>query len=382
MQIPVRLTVLLRPSVAPGVLLGVGFSTLVFSATPFLLDLVADEYDLGLTAASLVGVAQLGGFVLGTWGAGRWLRPRRRVFVLALVMAITVNLLSSTLPPFVLLLSLRLLSGLCLGLITWFAWVQVFGDRQGMADVAVVGPLVGVVTGPLIALFAVRGGATGVFALLGVAAFVPVFFNRGTGASHIVQPRGPRSTPVPAAMVLLGALATFTLGGSAVFQYTVVVGTDDVGLSTTGVAGLFSLNAAASVPAARWPWRRGLPGLWIALTGLCAFVVMSGRGPVLFGLAIIVWGFAFWMAIPGVFTVLAERSANPSDRAGDAQAVMAAGRVLGPFIGGLVIDELGTTWLGVLGGGTMILAGAAVFTVRTAVRPRDAQGAPTEVPAD
>ena len=374
MPVPVRLAVLLRPSVAPGVLLAVGFSTLVLSATPFLLDLVADEYQLGLTTASLIGVTQLGGFVVGSWGAGRWLAPRRRVFVAALLVAVAVNLLSSLLPPFLLLLGFRMLSGLTLGLITWFAWVQVFGDQKGMADIAVVGPVIGIATGPLIATFAVRGGAASVFALLGTIAVVPLLFNRGTGASDRVQPPGERSTPVPAAMVLLAALALFSLGGSAVFSYTVVVGTGEVGLSTGTVAVMFSLNAIASIPAARWPWQRGRPGPWMALTALCAFSVMSGAGPVVFGLALAAWGFGFWMAIPGAFSALAERSANPADRAGDAQAVMAGGRVVGPLAGGAVIDALGSTWLGVLGGGAMLVSAAIVFAVRTTVAPRQVEG--------
>lgn len=376
MQIPIRLAVLLRPSVAPGVLLGVGFTALVFSATPFLFDLVEEEYEIGLTAASLIGVAQLGGFLLGSWGSGRWLRPRRRVFIAALFVAIAVNLFSSLLPSFAVLVSLRLLSGLALGVITWFAWVQVFGDDKGMADIAVISPLAGAVSGPLIAVFAVGGGASAVFALLGTMAVVPALFNRGTGASDRVQPRTRSSTPVPAAVVLLAALGLFTLGGSAVFQYTVVVGTGEVGLSTGAVAGLFSLNAVASIPAAKWPWRRGIPGLWMALTGLCAFFVMSGGGQIVFGLALTVWGFGFWMAIPGAFKALAERSANPSDRAGDAQAVMAAGRVVGPFVGGAIIDGLGTSWLGLLGGGLMVLAAGAVFAVRTQVAPRQPGGLP------
>ncbi len=365
------MAVLLRPSVAPGVLLGVGFSTLVLSATPFLLDLVADEYQLALTAASLIGVAQLGGFVLGSWGAGRWLSPRRRVFVAALLVAVGVNLLSSTLPPFPVLLGLRFASGLGLGLITWFAWVQVFGDQKGMADIAVVGPLMGITTGPLIAAFAVRGGATSVFALLGTVAIIPLLFNRGTGATDRVQPRSPRSKPVPAATVLLAALGLFSLGGSAVFSYTVVVGTDEVGLSTGTVAAIFSLNALSGIPAAKWPWRRGIPGPWMALTALCAVAAMSGAGPIVFASTLACWGFGFWMAIPGAFAALAERSANPADRAGDAQAVMAGGRVVGPLAGGAVIDGLGSVWLGLLGGGAMLVAATAVFAVRTAVAPRE-----------
>jgi DHA1 family inner membrane transport protein len=77
----------------------------------------------------------------------------------------------------------------------------------------------------------------------------------------------------------------------------------------------------------------------------------------------VLWGFAFWMAVPGVFGALADRSANPADRAGDAQAVMAGGRVIGPLVGGVILDVVGTPWLGVVGGGLIIAAGLVVLTV-------------------
>ena len=373
MQVPVRLTVLLRPTIAPGVLLAVAFSTLVLSATPFVLDLVVDEYAIGLTVASLIGVAQLGGFMLGSWGAGRWLRPRRRIFVAAMVVAIVANGASVLLPPYALLVALRFASGLSLGTISWFAWVQVFGDKRGMADVAVMGPLAGVLSAPIIGVCVVQGGAPAVFGLLAAVACVPLLLNRGTGVADQVTARTGRSKPVPAAAVMLAALALFGLGGSSVFQYAVVVGTangsDGVGLDTGTMATLFSANALVSIPAAKWPWSRGLPGPWMAVTAVCALTLMTADVPFLFGAAIVVWGFAFWMAIPGVFTALAERSANPADRAGDAQTVMAAGRIVGPFLGGAVIDGLGQTWLGFIGGGLMLAAGVAVFTVRTTVAP-------------
>ena len=246
-----------------------------------------------------------------------------------------------------------------------------FGDDEGMADIAVAGPLAGVVASPLIAVFAVRGGASGVFVVLASAATIPLMRNRGTGASDRVAPRSPRSRPVRAAIIILAALGIFTLGGSAVFQLTVVVGTSELGLSTGTIAAIFTCNAVASIPASRWPWRRGIPGPWMAATGACAVVAMVTDSALVFAAALTLWGFGFWMAIPGAFTALAERSANPSDRAGDAQAIMAGGRVLGPFVGGAVIDNLGTPWVGVVGGGMMIAAGAAVFAVRAGVPPRE-----------
>jgi DHA1 family inner membrane transport protein len=71
------------------------------------------------------------------------------------------------------------------------------------------------------------------------------------------------------------------------------------------------------------------------------------------------------MATPAVFRVLATRSQYPEERAGDAQAVMAAGRAAGPFLGGVLIDGPGSTVLGLVGSALMLIAAAGVFTVRT-----------------
>ncbi len=363
MQVPIRLVALIRPSVAPGVLLAVGFSTVVLGATPFLLDLVVDAYDIGLVAASLIGVAQLSGFVAGSWASGRWLTPRRRVFIAALGLALVANLGSAALPPFPLLVGLRFVSGVSLGMITWFAWVQVFGEQKGMGDIAVMGPVAGIISAPLIASFAI-GGASDVFMLLAVLAVAPLLFNRGTGATDRVPPRSNRSKPVPEALAVLVALGLFTLGSSSVFQYAVVLGTEQAGLTVSTVALVFSANAVAGIPGAKWPWRRGLPGIWIALTGGCAVAMTLASDRLLFAAVIVLWGFSFWMGIPGVFSVLAERSKHPSDRAGDAQALMAGGRIFGPLLGALVLEGIGATALGAFGGGLMISAGVVIIAIQ------------------
>ncbi len=363
MQIPIRLVSLLRPSVPPGVLMAVGFSAVVLGSTPFLLDMMVTEYGISLIWASMIGVAQLSGFVVGSWGSGRWLQPRRRVFVAALCLAIVANLGSALLPPFPLLVALRFASGLSLGLVTWFGWVQVFGEEKGMGDIAVMGPITGIVAAPLIATFAV-GGPTQVFMLLAVLAVAPLLFNEGTGATKQIPKKPSRSKPIPEATAILAALALFTLGGSSVFQYAVVLGTGRPGLSISTIALVFSANAIAGIPGAKWPWRRGQSGAWMAATGCCAIAMVNATSGPLFAAVVILWGFAFWMGIPGVFTVLAERSLNPADRAGDAQAIMATGRIFGPLLGGLLLEAAGQQALGFVGGGLMIGGGVIVLAVQ------------------
>ncbi|MEM8925852.1 MAG: MFS transporter [Actinomycetota bacterium] len=371
MQIPLRVIVLLRPSVAPGILLAVGFSTLAIVTTPFVIGPVADHYGVPLASASLIGVAQLSGFVIGSWGSGRWLRPRRRVFVAALALAVGANLASALLPVFPVLIALRFASGLALGLISWFAWVQVFGEEKGTSDVAVMGPVAGIISGPLIAVFA-PGGADTLFAMLGAIAVVPLLFNAGTGAADRVPVRSARSKPVPAASLILIALGLFTLGGSSVFTFVVVLGGERAGLTVSTLALLFSINSVAAVPATKWPWRRGWPAPYMLGTTACALLVTNATARPLFAAAVVCWGFFFWMAVPGVFAALAARSANPADRAGDAQAIMAGGRVIGPFLGGFVLDTFGSAALGLVGATIMITAASVVFAVRSMVSPTDA----------
>lgn len=369
MQTPVRLVALLKPSVTIGVLLAVGYSTVVFMSTPFLLPEIASHYGISLGAASLIGVTQLGGFVVGTWGAGRRLQPRTRVFTAALMSAAVANVASATLPMFAVLVALRLVHGLTIGVLTWFGWVQAFGDDQRMGDVAVIGPMVGIVAAPLISILTDAGGASALFLVLGAIAIVPLLLVPDEDAAIELPDRLTGHPAVPAARTLLVCLTLFSLGGSSVFQYAVVLGTSSPGLSATTVAIGFSLNAVASIPSARWRRSRGVPSIWMAATAVAALALATTSTGWLFISIITLWGFAFWMAVPAVFSLLVSRSRYPEERAGDAQAMLAIGRVGGPLLGGVLIDGPGTTTLGVVACAIIFVAAAGVFTVRTVASP-------------
>ena len=368
MQIPVRLVYLLRPTVKVGILLAVGFSVLAFVSTPFLLPEIADYYGISLGLASMIGVFQLGGFVIASWGAGRWLQPREPVFVVALLASAAANLASAALPALALLVLLRLVNGVALGLLAWYGWVQAFGDDRRMGDVAVAGPVVGVVAAPLVSTLLEAGGMRLVFAVLAGVSLVPLAFGYRSEVRELPRKRAHHRA-VPAARVLLWCLALFTLGGSAVFIYAVVLGTGDPGLSVLMVAAGFSLNAVVAVPAARMRAARKIPSVWMAATAVCAIVVATADWPWLFLGAIVVWGFFFWAAIPGVFEVLASRSLYPEERVGDAQALMAVGRAGGPLLGGLLIDSAGAAVLGIVGSSLMLVAAIGVFSTKVLAQP-------------
>ena len=162
--------------------------------------------------------------------------------------------------------------------------------------------------------------------------------------------------------VLLAALLVLSIGGSAVFIFTSAAAQDIHGLSPITMSWALSLNAIAGVAATRRTAHRRTAGLWLVATAVSALVVGLVDSAPLFFLALTVWGFAFWMAVPAIFKLLAERSLNPSERMGDAQASMAAGRVLGPIVGGLALGAGQFGRLSIVGS-AVILAAAGVVAV-------------------
>lgn len=359
LQAPVRLVVALRPNIPAGVFTATAVSTVVFSATPFLIPAIAADRGLDVGLVGIISTAQLGGFVLATTFAPRRFRPRRRMMVTAIVLGVLANLLSAAAPTFSVLVGARFVSGLSLGLIAWIAWAEVFGDNERVGDVAIIGPIIGTVASPIVALLADRSGPDWLFVVLAALYLVPAVFTRGMRLEAAKRPRRQRHRPTRAAFAILVALGLITFGGSAAFIYIGAIGTELVGLSPFVVSLAFSANAIAGLPSARYRGLRPLAGLWLSVTGLSALMVCTVHEPPVFWTFMIAWGFAFWMGIPGAFALLAERSNYPDERAGDAQAVMASGRVFGPLVGG-ALYEIGPEMLGI-GAGAVMLSGAAIL---------------------
>lgn len=367
-QAPLRLLLTLRPKIPIAVLVATAVSTVVFAATPFLVKGVADDFDVGVGRVGLISTAQLAGFTLASWGAGRFLRPRRRTMVFAVLLGVVVNLLSGLAPWFSALLGLRFVSGISLGLIAWIAWAEVFGDDDRTGDVAVVGPIVGTLASPVVAAVIDQQGVDMLFFGLSALHLVPLVFISSTRFREVERARTARHRPTRAAAAILVCLALMTLGGSAVFVFLGVIGQDEVGLSALVVSLAFSANAIAGVPSARYRGSRRLPGIWMLVTAACAVVVAAYHHAAVFWVALPLWGFSFWMATPGAFSLLAERSRYPSERAGDAQAVMAAGRVIGPLVGGVAYTA-SPMLLGVVGGGVMAVGALAMVYIEWRIHP-------------
>jgi DHA1 family inner membrane transport protein len=362
-EAPVRLLAAARPTVPAALLVAIASSTAVFAATPFLLAAVSDEFGVTISTAGWMSTAQLAGFVVASWTGGHFLRPVRRVFVIGTLIGVAANAVSAAAPTFELLAATRFASGLSLGFAAWIAWQAAFGDSDKIGDVAVVGPIVGIIVSPLVAVVLESMGLAWLFVILAVVTATPLIWTRQVPTADRLRPHRTRHAPTRAARAILFALTAITLGGSSVFVYGVAIGTELDGLSAFTVSLLFSANALASIPAARWTGRRGSAGVWFLATAMCALAIAASRSGVVFAIAIVGWGFVFFMGVPAAFKLLAERSSFPEERAGDAQAVMALGRVFGPIMGGALLAAGSEIVLGWVAAGVMALGAGLLLYV-------------------
>jgi MFS transporter, DHA1 family, chloramphenicol resistance protein len=378
MQIPVRALNSVRIQAEPGLVMSAGVSTAVFTATPLLLSDVIETFDVDLAVAGFLSGAQLAGFVLTSFLAGRVVRPSVRLFVLAIALLSLTNGMSAITDSFQLLVAIRGCCGLALGVLSWLAWAGVFGDPRRMGDIAVIGPIAGLVAAPVMGVLVDAISYRSVYGLLAVASLVPLLRIPALGGTE-QRPMTKRARGgSPQAYALVGALGLLTLGGSAVFVFSGVIAREHVGMTATGFSLVVAGNAAAGIPSARWNGRRPWPGLWIVMTGVSALAITIVTNQVAFALFLALWGFAFWFGVPAAYQTLAERSRYPAERAGDAQAVMAIGRIVGPVIGGIAAGTGSFVALGIMGGGVMVLGGLVLLVIEQ--MPRSPEATPTPTP--
>lgn len=357
-QTPVRALVALRPNVPALVVTATAVSTVVFTTTPFLVTGLADQFEISTGRVGLISSTQLAGFVVSSWGAGRVLRARRRIMVIAVLLGMFANAMSAV-AGFEVLLALRFVSGIALGTIAWLAWAEVFGEDERVGDVAVIGPIVGTVASPIVAAVIDVAGPSEMYLALGALHIVPLLFVRSSRLASAERVRAERHRPRAEALAAMIALGVFTLGGSAVFIFTSSIAQGPVGMSAVMASLVFSVNSIAGIPSARFRGARRHAGIWITVTAMAAATIAIVHHPLAFTAGMVTWGFGFWMAVPAAFAVLADHSNYPAERAGDAQAYMAMGRVVGPIVGGLLYDA-GPLALGVIGGLLMASAGGVM----------------------
>lgn len=354
---PIRSIAAYRPHSAPGVLAALATTTAIFAATPFLIPAVATQFGIGLGLAGLISTAQVGGFALASYVGGRRLTPGRKVLVMAELLTALANLVGAYAGGLGALICLRGLAGAGMGIVTWLGWAQGSRLEHGFAEVAAVGPVVAIIASPIHALLIDRGGFSLVYlALAGitlVSVFVPAHFERQSPVGREVS--GSRSN-----RLLLAALLLLTFTGSALFVFTAAAGAR-TGMSAVAVSLAFSLNALGGLVAVRQTSHH--PGRWLLVTSLAAFITGGIGRPSTFLVGMALWGYAFWMAIPGVMRMLAARSLRADERMGDAQSLMALGRMLGPAAGGAILGPGRFTLLSVWSAGLMSISAGTVKAV-------------------
>ena len=377
MHVPYRLQNAFRVQAEIGIVAAMAVATATFVATPLVLSPLADDFDVSTGTVALFSAAQLGFFVVGSSLAGRLTDPSTRLFVLALVVLSAANLASAAAPALAVLIGLRSIAGLALGTLTWLAYSQVFGDADRTGDLTVVGPIAAVVAAPVFGVVIDTIGARAVFVVLAGLALLPLLRPPEVRVPPVTASTG-RNPAVRSALVVIAALALATLGGSAVFVFIGALGEQQYGMSALTISLVFSANAAASIPSARYRGRRPFAGGFYLVTAVCALLVGLLDEPAALWAILVVWGAAFWAATPGAYTVLAERSRYPSERAGDAQAAMAAGRAIGPLLGGVLVSAGSFETLSIVGSVMLAVAAVTIVAVEILVPPLGADSPGTD----
>ena len=145
---------------------------------------------------------------------------------------------------------------------------------------------------------------------------------------------------------------------SAVTIFVVLAG---IGPVTVSLA--FSANAAAGILGTRIRTRRGSGGFWLLGTAVAAITMVYFPNPTVFFATMSLWGLCFWLGIPDTLAALSARSLTAAERAGDAQSLMAAGRSVGPFVGGLLIGGGSYRALALFSGIGMAVASLTIAAV-------------------
>ncbi len=365
---PARALGAFKPTASPGLLVSASAIAATFTATPFVIAEATQRFNIGIGTAALLSTAQVAGFTVANLIGNRRFHASASLARLNMAIFAIANLASAFTPWFPLLILLRFVSGSSMGVLTWIAWADSASDGNRRGEIAAVGPLAAAVAAPILGILSSVGGLSAVYGALSVVAAAALLRPTHVAEHEISKIRNPIQTP--GVRWVLVAMGFMTGAGSAVFVFARVIAQDNLAMTGFATSIAISLNALAGIPAARFAGRRRFPGVWIGLTGICAFLLTQATTSLQFTAILIVWGLSFWSATPEVFSLLADRSVFPSDRVGDAQAVMSFGRVIGPTAGGLLISGTSFTLLGIVAMIVLLTAGFMAEAVATAHRWR------------
>ena len=357
---PTRLAYALRPHAPIGILAAASAVALLFGATPFLIPEVAARYGVSDGLAAGISVAQVSAFAFANLAMPRLLPPTGALLKAAAIILVLANGASALAGQFWLLIVLRVVAGMAAGTLTWVVWADAMRKPRSLAGVASAGPVTALISAPL--LSALTGlGDSAVFFALALATLPAVFIRVDTGVEQKNSGSVSRSR---SNRVLLFALLLLTFFGSSVFVFVAVGSRETLGLTPMVASFAYSLNAATGLLGARLSSRHRRPGWWLLTLGPAVYLTMAGGQVWLVFLGMAWWGFAFWMGVPGVMTMLSARSLEPDERAGDAQALMAFGRAAGPVLGGGLVDAGAFATLAVVAGIGSSAVGGMVIGVQ------------------
>lgn len=358
---PVKAILSVRTSATPALLVAAASIALHFAATPFLIPVIAERFGVSLGVAGLISVAQVGGFTASNLFAGRRLQPRHSLLVWSAAGGVVFNVASAIVDSFEVLVGLRILAGVAAGLVTWLAWTEAMRNVAALKDVAGSGPLVALIGSPAVAWLLTVADERMVFIVIGASCIPALFMKTAFGSTKPRQRR--RMSPSRSNVVLLASLGMLSGAGSSLYIYAASIGADQVGLQPVAVSLAFSANAGAGLLATR----RHLPGVphaaWFAVVSVCIVMIAFIDNPISFYVAMAVWGYAFWQAVPAVLAQIAAWSLVPEERTGDAQGVMAFGRMIGPAVGGALLSVGSFAAVGIEAAAGVFAASLAVAAV-------------------
>jgi predicted MFS family arabinose efflux permease len=360
MFVPTRLAYALRPNAPIGILAAAAAVAMLFGATPFLIPEVSARFGVSEGLAAGISVAQVSTFAIANLVLPRLLVPTGTLLKWAAFSLVVANAASALPEQFALLLVLRMLAGLAAGTLTWVVWADAMRKPRSLAGVASAGPVTALVSAPLLSVLAGLGDRA-VFVALGFAALPAFFIQVDTGVEAKASGRVSRSR---SNRVLLLALLFLAFFGSSAFIFVAIAARQTLGMTPFVVSFAYSLNAAAGLLGARLSTRHRRPGWWLLTLGPAVYLAMAGGQVWMVFVGMAWWGFAFWMGVPGVLKMLAARSIEPDERAGDAQALMAFGRAGGPLLGGGFADAGAFATLAVVAGIGSSAVGAMVIGVQ------------------
>jgi len=356
---PVRIFFALPRQPDLGLLAAVVAVSVLFAATPFIIPAVAVDYGVSVGRSGLLSAAQVGGFAVAAFVAGRTLRTDRRYLIGASLAALALNLVSAVAPTFEVLLILRVFAGAAAGVLVWLGWSNAMRTEGALRNVSAVGPLTMLLASPILALIASNAGAGAVYVAIAVAS-LPAALLPAEFAGY--RRERSRLSPSRSNVVLVVALGLLTLSGSALFVFGGAIGVT-VGLSAVVVSLGYSGNAFAGWLATRRAGGERSGAVWIFAVAVSAALVAFGDSGVLFLIGVVAWGYCFWMATPAILKSIAAWSLAPDERVGDAQSSMAVGRAIGPAVGSFLIVDAAYTSVGAFTVAGLVITGLIVAAV-------------------